>query len=117
MNAAGHLDSEHRDSAAFRVAMVDPRAWEEEGRLVLLGPEEDAQEWFRYIAAEGYRLEHITDDLAGAAPPPREGDPPYTDVIALAAPNPQLPLLYYLVTGPMWEEISKRLAAGPPACQ
>ena len=108
---------EHHAKVVFRVNMVDPRAWEEQGLLIPIGPNEDGEQWLDFMAAEGYQPEHITDDLADSISALDEGEPQYTDVIALVAPNPQLPLLYYLVTRPVWDELSRRRAAGPPVDQ
>jgi len=52
-------------------------------------------------SAEAYAVEHIAGDIGDAAPP-------YTDVVALAARDPGMPLLYYLVT----PSTLARLAAG-----
>lgn len=86
---------------AARVQMIDTRAWEEQGLLVLRGPGETEGNWLEMTCAEAYAVEHIAGDIADAAPP-------YTDVVALAARDPGMPLLYYLVT----PSTLARLAAG-----
>ncbi|NLG67642.1 MAG: hypothetical protein GX536_08030 [Actinobacteria bacterium] len=86
---------------AARVQMIDTRAWEEQGLLVLRGPGQTEGDWLEMTSAEAYAVEHIAGDIADAAPP-------YTDVVALAARDPGMPLLYYLVT----PSTLARLAAG-----
>ncbi len=76
-----------------RVQLIDSRAWEEQGLLVFRGPDEAEDDWLQFARAEAYDVEHVTGDIAGEAPP-------YTDVVALAARNSQMPLIYYLVTPP-----------------
>lgn len=87
-----------------RVQMIDTRAWEEDGEIMALGPDEPEGSWLEFVA--GYAVEHVASDVISAA----EGVAGQSEVVALFPDDPRLPALYFLVTAATAAKLEGRRA-------